>query len=947
MDEIAQEEHETDGIVRFGLFGYVRLVRDGVAVEITQPKQRGILSMLLAAPSELVTLSELIDTLWPGEPAASVVNQVHRHIGALRRLCEPDLPPRHKGRYIASAGRGYRLMLDAENSDVLRFRALAERAGRLVESGHRRDALRLYLAALDIASAPAGDDRLRALPVFVGLEDERIRAVVAAATLCETADDHAAVLPVLRAVGSRHLLDESLRAHEIAALHRTGRLAEALAVYRTVREALRDELGTSPGAALETAHALALRDGASEERSTLSPTDTVPAQLPSPLPTFTGRRAELAALASDRVASGRLLITGMAGVGKTSLALRHAADVADHFPDGQLYVNLRGFDAAARPTDPLDALQDLLHGLGVVAQAMPDSLGARSGLLRSRLAGRRVLLVLDNARDYHQVEPLLPGAGDNLTIITSRNALTGLVAFNQVEPIVLEPFDDEEAVEFFVQRLPRYQVRDHREALVRLGRACGGLPLALAVMAARAQVNPHFPLDLFVSEFAVGGPVLPVLNAGSAEVDLSNVISWSRQGLTDDAARVFAVLSAHPGPEISAAAAVSMSGLGGRRTREVLDELARANVLRPTKPERYAFHDLVREYATELLGDGFADASRRLVNHYVHSAGRAIASFGQTPTARAADVLNGVVAEEFMASTGATAWYAEHRHVLHAVFRRALDLGDHRSALLLMLDWRPMSQAIDARRDMLPFAELAIGAAEQVDDLAVRAEVYRDAASNFARTDQHGRARTYFEKAVAAYRQSGDALGLAAVYRSMGVTLPMDSAERIAMLQQSVAVVRELDDQPTLAMSYHSLGLGYLWAGRCEDALAAFDEARQLAGPAGNLLSLEPHILSGRSRALARAGRFEEAADDAERALKIFRRDGAAHAELRLLHSHGAVLAQLGRSNEAAEAWRRYLTLATGPEHIRETNALDDDTDGATTIARVRAQLATLSAHSR
>jgi DNA-binding SARP family transcriptional activator/tetratricopeptide (TPR) repeat protein len=934
-------------VLRFGLFGGVRVQRDGIEVPITQRKQREILALLLAAPNEQVAVSEIIDALWPDEPAASALNQIHRHIGSLRRICEPGLPRRNVGRHIVPSGGGYRIAVDAESSDVLRFRALVRQADQGA-GGDRHGVFRAYVPALDVASAPADCDSLRAHPSFVGLEDERIRAVVAAAEMCETPDEHAAVLPALRAASARHRLDETLQAQVITALCRTGRASDALAVYRAVRAALKKELGTPPGAAIEAAHAL-VRHPDQARRIDLAPSVGAPPgpavrpmQLPSPLPGFAGRRAALGALRNPAGHGKRLLITGMAGVGKTALALRHAADMAEHYPDGQLYVNLRGFDASAAPLDPLDALQDLLHGLGIPPRNFPESLGARSGLFRSVLADRRILLALDNARDYRQVEPLLPGDGRNLVIITSRNRLPGLVTFEQFRPVELEPFDDEEVVEFFQRRLPAARVRDHREPLTRLGNACGGLPLALAIVVARAEANPRFPLDLFVRE-VTSGAGLAALTVGSPEVDLSTVFSWSCRGLSEDAARAFAVLSAHPGPEISTAAAISMSGLDTRRAHLALDELAQANILRATSPGHHTFHDLVREYGLDLLGDGLADASRRLICHYVRSTANALTGFEQPPAATPLGDLPGVIAEQFRSSAEAINWYAEHRHVLRAVCRRAFDLGDYRSALLLMLNWRPLSQAIDARRDMLPFADLAIEAAEQVDDVVLQAEAYRDAASNYARTDQPERARTYFENAAAAYRRSGDQQGLSGVYRSMGVTLSMDPDDRIALLLESVAIISDLDGQPNLAIARHSLGLGYLWAGRYDNALREFEQAHAVAVAAGQLTHLEPHLLSARSRTLARTGRLDEAAEAATQALAIFRRHGAAYAELRLLHSHGEVLTTLGRRAEAAQAWRRYLALATDPGLIRETTALDDDTDAQATIDRIEKQLAALS----
>ncbi|MDT4936296.1 MAG: hypothetical protein QOK11_4188, partial [Pseudonocardiales bacterium] len=626
-------EHRTDKPVRFGLFGGVRIVRDSVEIEVTQPKQRAILALLLATPGEPVSLGEMIDALWSGEPAASVLNQIHRHVGALRRTCQPELRRRQVGRYILRAGTGYRLIAGVDDCDVLRFRSLVREAYGLVGTGHREEALRSYLISLAIAATPAGDDRLWALPVFVGLEDERLRAIIAAAEHCESPDEFAAVLPILRAATGRHPLNEALHAHLMTALTRTGRPAEALGVYAGVRVALRDELGSSPSAALEEAQARALR----RDHQPLSPVEATgssnaatvpPAQLPSPPPAFAGRRDLLTTLHDDLEGRSRtLLLTGMAGVGKTTLALRLADELAHQYPEGQLYVNLRGFDATAPPTDPLDALRDMLEGLGVPSRGLPSSVDARSGLLRSVLSEKHVLLVLDNAHDYQQVEPLLPGAGASQVIITSRNWMPGLAAFHQAQPIRVEPFDDEEVVEFLSQRLSANRSSD-RDAMIRLGRACGGLPLALAIVAARASANPAFPLDLLVREFTQEPTPLESLNAGSAELDLGTVFSWSHRGLSKDALHTFALLSAHPGPEISTAAAVSISALDPRRAREVLTQLTLASVLRETRPGRFAFHDLVREHALGLLADDALEASARLVNHYVRSTRQAILTFG-------------------------------------------------------------------------------------------------------------------------------------------------------------------------------------------------------------------------------------------------------------------------------------------------------------------------------
>jgi DNA-binding SARP family transcriptional activator len=930
-------------LVRFALFGGVRAWRGEVELPLGPPRQRALLQLLLVASGEPVSLGEILTALWMDEPAASATNQVHRHVGELRRRFEPELGRREVGRWLLPTSSGYRLVVDATSLDLLRFRDLLREGEKLTETSPA-SAAAVMAQALAVGCAAPGGDSLRGMPRFVAVEDERVRAAIRAAEIALAAELPGDVLPWLREIAGAHPFDELLQARLMDCLTGTGRLAEALALFKQVRTRLRDELGIDPGAALAEAQARALAGAAATTVAHFgSAAATPPAQLPAPPLGFAGRRDLLATLFDEARGETRaLLITGMAGVGKTTLALRYANELAHEYPDGQLYVNLRGFDATAAPTDPLDALRDMLEGLGVPAQGQPESVDGRSGLLRSILSQKQVLVVLDNAHGYRQLEPLLPGAGASRVVVTSRNRMPGLAAFHQAQVIELEPLDDVEVVEFLSHRLSTDRVGD-LDAMIRLGRSCGGLPLALAIVTARAAANPDFPLDLLVREFTQERTGLASLNAGTAELDLGTVFSWSFRGLSDGAARTIALLSVHPGPEISTAAAVSMSALDPRRARDVLTELTVASVLREIRPGRFVFHDLVREYALSLLADDVLESSARLVNHFVRSTCAAVRAFGQAPVAIVDQTVPGIVPETFTSSRDATRWYTEERHVLHQVCRLAVSLGDYRSALLLILDWRPMSQAVDTRQDALPFVELAIEAVEHVNEPVLRAECYRDVASNFARTGQPERARTYFDLAATTFEISGDRVGQANVYRSMAVTLVMDPAERIELLRKSVAIVRRLDDQPIMATSLHSLGLGLLWSGRFNDALAAFAECATITATVSGLAYLQPHVLSGRSRALAGADRLEESADEAARALALLRREGEIEGELRLLRSHGDALTSLGRTHEAAETWRRFLTLATSPERVRETNNVDDDTDGSVTIDRVKAKLAELT----
>ncbi|NYJ75600.1 AfsR/SARP family transcriptional regulator [Allobranchiibius huperziae] len=432
--------------VRFFLFGGVRIVRDGVEIAVTQPKQRGLLALLLANVGETLTVDSIVDALWNGEPAPTAVNQIHRHVGALRRACQPGLGRRHSGRFITGIGRGYRMAVDPDACDVTEFRQVAARARELGDTGEHAAALQQSLQALAVASSPAGAEGMHDMPEFASIEDERVSAILTAAGQCRRATDYAAILPALRSAAEHHPFNEALAASLMDALAYTGRGAEAVHLYRTVRRRLTTELGCEPGPQLKRALADALRHNSSRPVDTeAQPKETAlprPAQLPMPLPGFGGRRRLLAALAESATQRRVLHLTGAAGVGKTGVAVRHATQIVGQYPDGQLYVDLHGHDPTCTPTDVLDALEDMLVGLHIPSHAMPQSIGARSGLLRSVLSALQVLILLDDARDFAQIKPLLPGPGRSDVIVTSQSSMPELVAFHHAELVQLTSLDD-------------------------------------------------------------------------------------------------------------------------------------------------------------------------------------------------------------------------------------------------------------------------------------------------------------------------------------------------------------------------------------------------------------------------------------------------------------------------------------------------------------------------
>ncbi|WP_203842534.1 AfsR/SARP family transcriptional regulator [Winogradskya humida] len=461
--------------VYFGLFGGVRAWRNQRPLELGPPQRRALLGILLAADGRLVTVAELIDLIWGERPSASATNLVHRHVGALRRTFEPELPHRAEGRWLVRSGSGYEVRVDAVSCDLRRFRLLAERAAQPGTSP--ATVADLLLQALDLASGAPGEGLtfpLAQATPFRVVERERVGAAMAAADAALRCGRERQVTPHLMALSARHPLDEPLHARLIDCLAAGGERAGALAVYEDVRRRLNTELGIEPGHELGDARRrVAGRSPAAGRPTTLAV--AVPAQLP-PAPTvFLGRERELAAAdaylarfaapddraraaedrrrpgedgeraAEDRRRAGEggeraaghriCAITGVAGIGKTALALHWAHRNAGKFPDGQFYIDLWGDDGEGAA--PAQVLRGFLTALGMrpAAGADQESLAAA---FHQAVRGRKLLFVLDGARGSVQVRAVLPADPGCLVIATSRHCLTGLIAHEGAQPIPLE-----------------------------------------------------------------------------------------------------------------------------------------------------------------------------------------------------------------------------------------------------------------------------------------------------------------------------------------------------------------------------------------------------------------------------------------------------------------------------------------------------------------------------
>jgi DNA-binding SARP family transcriptional activator len=593
--------------------------RDGTAVGLSGRAQRVVLGLLALSPGSLLHRSAFIDILWPGNPPASAVNLVQVHVSRLRRvlmLGSGTLPDRSD--CLSSAGTSYRLQVGSGQLDLLRFDQLIVDARTAHADGDDAAACYEYEQALGLwRGDPLADvELLCEHPAVKGLSRRRAEAVIEYAQVGSAVGWHKRVLPALRELAWREPLNEQAHAQLMTALAGCGQQAEALAVYRDLRRRLDDELAMRPGQELVNAHQLVLGQNIVPASATITANvataagpamiggnrggQPVPLQLPLAAPFFTGRATELSALRQllDAETVAIAVVSGAPGVGKTALAVHWAHQVAGQFPDGQLYVDLRGFDPSADPIRPAVAVRGFLAALGVPVGEMPSSPEARQSLYRSLLARRRTLLVLDNAWDERQVRPLLPACPGSLVLITSRNQLAGLAAAEGACLFRLDVLSDAEARQMFGARLGK-RADAEPEAADQIVSMCGRLPLVLAIAAARAATYPHLPLADLAAMPGNAHDLLDIFDTGDPLASVRTVFSWSLRHIGPEAARMFRLLGLHRGPDCTVPGAASLAGITQPAARQALHELAAASLVTERSPGRYALHDLIRAYAAE------------------------------------------------------------------------------------------------------------------------------------------------------------------------------------------------------------------------------------------------------------------------------------------------------------------------------------------------------------
>ncbi|MEU8028715.1 BTAD domain-containing putative transcriptional regulator [Streptomyces sp. NPDC049099] len=946
--------------LRFGVLGPVRAWRGEEQLSTGSPQQRALLAALLLREGRTATAPELIDAVWGTEPPSQALAAVRTYASRLRKILDPGVLVSESGGYaVRSPGEGALDLAVAQD-----LAAEAEKARAAGDLCRARDLLNRALSLWD-GEALAGVPGPYAETQRVRLEEWRLGLLESRLDMDLEQGCHAEAVSELTALTAAHPLRERLRELLMLALYRSGRQAEALAVYADTRRLLAEELGVDPRPGLrELQQRILQADPALAEPSSPAAEPAVvpvrPAQLPASVPDFTGRAAfvdelsEVLSSASEASGTtGRVMavsaLAGIGGVGKTTLAVHVAHRARGTFPDGQLYVDLQG--AGPRPAEPETVLGSFLRALGTSDSAIPDSLEERAALYRSVLDGRRVLVLLDNAKDAAQVRPLLPGTEGCAALVTSRVRMLDLAGAHLVDLDVMSP---DEALALFTRIVGEERVAAEREAALDVVAACGFLPLAIRIAASRLAARRTWTVSVLAAKLADERRRLDELQAGDLAVKATFELGYGQ--LEPAQARAFRLLGLADGPDISLAAAAAVLDLPVEETEDLLESLVDTSLLESAAPGRYRFHDLVRLYARacaerdEQPPSEREAAMSRLLDFYLATAAQVYAM--ERPGDRVVDHLQPTEYPglRFEDRHRAQDWlYAEAVSLLACVRQfagpgtllRAIDLlwvavdltesgansREYDAAALAMLDAartcadrqaevRAAVVLANAHQLSGRFAEADESARESLrlgesssDPLArCWAANIRGALAFYQR--RYADAEKHLKQALADFRDCGDRAGEASVLCNLSrihvVTGRPQSAVELA--QQGVDMYETLGHAVKSANGRYALGMALTQNGlpaeageRLHEALAVFRESRQRLWEGMTLFRLAELDLA--------AGRPAQASANAEAALTVLRGIGGEWRRGNVLTVLGRALAGIGQSGRAHVCWQEALSI--------------------------------------
>ncbi|MEV8590030.1 BTAD domain-containing putative transcriptional regulator [Streptomyces sp. NPDC051180] len=862
--------------MEFRLLGSVALVTEDRDVALGPAKRTSLLAMLLLRPNSAVNVGQLIDALWEDEPPTHAKTVLQGHVSRLRALLAEHGAEAY-GVELATQGSAYVLRMPESLVDAHRFEELVGLAG---VQRQPADAVRMLREALSYWQGPALTGTVHSRPLEAaagGLEEMRLASVEALAEAYGKLGEHARAAAVLRSEAVAHPLRESLAAALMLALGRSGRQSDAMDWYHRTRRLLAEELGVDPGETLAEAYATLLRSA--EPVTAPRPAAPVDVPVPEGLPRaprgFTGRGAEMVAL--DRaVAAGEApvcLVTGPAGVGKTAFALHWAYQRLAEFPDGRLFADLRGFSETAEP-ETAAVLREFLLALGVPPQRIPEAVEARGALFRSLTSGRRLLVVLDNARSSEQVRPLLPGGDLCATVITSRDRLGGLVASDAARPVPLRHLPTADSTALLTTVLGAERVASEPAAAARLAGLCDGLPLALRVTAARLAERPQWTLDAMVGELADEQCRLMLLDVEDRGV--SAALHLTVQQLPESAARMFRSIGLHTGSDLDRFAAAALAGTSPAHASADLDRLAAAHLLTESVPGRWTPHDLVRLYARHLAPQADPEGLTRLLDHYLYTglAADAAAEPGSQPCySLPADARRPAATREFEDRTAALDWYVAERPALERAVAVAASLGLHdRAWRIALVQWPLMLMRIGD--GWTPLLEAGLASAQQVGDLDAQSRASALLGWILHEEGRDEEALVHLEKAPGLAARAGDTISEAIAYVNYAAVLDATGEhERAGLLMLHAVSLADRTGHPsTQVLTLQHLAGHSLKREEYEAALAHTLRAGELVAPDAVVVRAQLQIVMG--EALAGIGRLDEAADQLERAIAASEKAG-------------------------------------------------------------------------
>jgi tetratricopeptide (TPR) repeat protein len=578
----------------------------------------------------------------------------------------------------------------------------------------------------------------------------------------------------------------------------------------------------------------------------------VPRQLPAAVSCFVGRTSELrtlnALLDDDRASADTMVITavdGMPGIGKTTLAVHWAHQVASRFPDGQLYVNLRGFDPGGLPVSSAQVIRGFLDAFGISAETIPQSLDDQASLYRSLLAGRRVLVVLDNAADAEQIRPLLPGSPGCLVLVASRNQLTGLIA-GGAHPLTLDLPSDVEAQQLLERRIGPDRLAAEPAPAQQMVDLCGRLPLALGIVASRAVTHPHFSLASLTDELRSSWERLDAFEGGDTAANVRAVFSWSYQQLSPAAAQMFRSLGTHPGPDIGVTAAASMAGVPVAKARATLHELARSNLIIEHVAGRFAFHDLLRAYAIEKAAedaearghdDDWRAAMHRVLDYYLHTGLAAAQQFSpfRSPL-QLASPQPGVLPVSFSTSDQAAAWLDAEIPVLLALIAYADANGFDTHAWQIAWILGPFLNRRCRVRDYIATQQIALAAATRLGDRVALGHACYLLAHAQAQVGDYAAAAPLYQQAQELFRGLGDQANEAMVLNGLAGLLERQEkyADSLVVALEALQILTAIGHWRPRATLENGVGWLYAHLGQYDRALAHCQRALSLHRDSGH-----------------------------------------------------------------------------------------------------------------